>query len=156
MPDYPARVIPGGTLLPSRLTSVSRLILGGVNSPSNSKSTARLVNTSSLLSIESPLKIYFNNGFSQDAQNIYLSKSALGLPVGLNLSLEAFFVACLLQWAINLKNGDDQKITSQYLAYADKQGSYIYFTVEVTLKVALSAIDDYELQPVYTLSPLDF
>jgi hypothetical protein len=174
MADYPSSIISNAALRPSlskslgntvnsstlnytaRFSSSSRLILGGINNQSLSKSRGQLSSNSLLLNVQSLAKLYFNNGFSQDSANIYLSKSSLGLPNGLNLSLEAFFVACLMQWAINTKSGDDQKITSQFLAYADKQGSYIYFTIEVSFKKLLTVVDDYELQVNYTLSPLDF
>lgn len=174
MNNYPGRIITNALLRPSlsksvsrlvnslnliytaRFSSSSRLMLGGINTQALSKSRGQLSNNSPLLNIQSLAKLYFNNGFSQDSQNIYLSKSALALPIGLNLSLEAFFVACLIQWAINTKTGDDQRIVSQFLAFADKQGNHVYFTVEVTFKKLLTVVDDYETQPVYTVSPLDF
>jgi hypothetical protein len=173
MPDYPARVILGGGLRPSlskdvsrsvnssslnyaaRFSSIVRIISPGLNVRAISRSRGQLVNLSPLLNIQSLSKLYFNNGFSQDSSNVYLSKSALGLPIGLNLSLEAFFVACLAQW-INRKEGTEQKIDVFLVGDGDKQSNYVYFSIQLTAKKSLTFVDEYEIQPTYAISPLDF
>jgi hypothetical protein len=172
MADYPSRVISGGAILRAQSKSISRILQNGSlgyaarfssvgyrllpGSTLYGLSKGRgLVITSTLPVIQSPEKIYFNNGFSQDSQNVYLSKTALGLSIGFNLSLESLFVALILQW-LNRKQGSEQKIDVLLVGDGDKNENYIYFTVEVRFKKLLTVIDDYEVQPVFTLTPLDF
>lgn len=101
-------------------------------------------------------KIYFNNGFSQDSVNIYLSKAALGLPAGLNLSYEAFLIALIIQWANNIGLGSESKVQAQWLSYGDIDDGYIYFTIQIIFRKAVTVVDTYEMQPIYSISPLDF
>ena len=170
--DYPGKVISGGfisgakgscfavqtgnnTLLMCSSKSYSISLQTSVIRNALARSTGRL-NYVQISNVLSQNKAYFNNGFSQDTQNIYLNKSALGLPTGLNLSLESLFAALLVQLLNNTGLGTDSKITCQWLSYGDKDGDMLYFTAQITFKKALAVVDGYETQPVYAISPLDF
>ena len=174
MPNYSATLIGGGGLLGSlgrsqslvlpsssivtinKSSSICNVQTTGLNFQGNIKGISQLITNASLLKTKSLLSALFNNGFNQDLNNIYLSKSALGLPAGLNLSLEALFVALLIQWANNIGLGSEARVQAQWLSYGDLNEEYLYFTIQVTFKKALTVVDDYEIQPTYTISPLDF
>lgn len=169
----PSRIISGGAIVPCQGNSNSQIIQGGTSSYTARFSSVayRLISSftvyglskgrcflivSAIPNLQSLTKIYFNNAFSQDLNNVYLSKSSLGLPTELNLSLEAFFVALLLQWVNKVGLGTDSRVNSQWLSYGDKDGDKLYFVGQLTFKKALTVVDNYEIQPVYTISPLDF
>ncbi|MDF2388828.1 hypothetical protein JMG10_45870 [Nostoc ellipsosporum NOK] len=171
MADYPSRIISGGAIIQCQGNSNSQISQGGslryaarfssvvyclissftVYGLSNGRC---LLIASTMPNVQSLAKTYFNNGFSQDSQFVYLSKSLLGLPVGLNLNLEAFFVALLLLW-LNRKQGTEQKVEVTLMSDGDKDGNKLYFTIQITFKKAVTVVNDYEIQPVYAISPSD-
>ncbi|BAZ54181.1 hypothetical protein NIES4103_68660 (plasmid) [Nostoc sp. NIES-4103] len=168
----PSRIISGGAIVPCQGNSNSQIIQGGTSSYTARFSSVayRLISSftvyglskgrcfliaSTIPNLQSLTKIYFNNAFSQDLNNVYLSKSSLGLT-GLNLSLEALFVALLIQWANNIGLGSEAKIQAEWLSYGDLDDGYSYFTIGITFRKAVTVVDEYEIQTVYTISPLDF
>lgn len=173
MADYPSRVIFGGVIILCRGNSSSQIIKNGsLNYAARFSSVVyRLIPSftvyglskgrcfliaSTIPNLQSLTKIYFNNAFSQDLNNVYLSKSSLGLPTGLSLSLEALFVALLIQWANNIGLGSEAKIQAQWLSNGDLDNGYFCLTFQITFRKVVTAINDYEIQPTYTISPLDF
>ncbi|MBH8563765.1 hypothetical protein I8748_16465 [Nostoc sp. CENA67] len=172
MTDYPGKVIFGGSIFGARGNSLASQPGNSALLIVNSKSLAINLQASTIKAglcktvskllyaqinnVLSSNTAYFNNGFSQDSSSVYFSKSALGLPIGLNLSLEALFVSLLIQWGKKIGLGDDSKINSQWLGYGDKDGDKLYFTIQLSFKKQLTVVDSYEIQPVYTISPLDF
>lgn len=172
MADYPGVRVLNTAISIGNFKSSSLLVGNSITSQGVSKRFGELIQTTTVTSGLSQLigkivsnnfrnylstnKAYFNNAFSQDSNNIYLFKSALELPTGLNLSLEALFVALIIQWTNNIGLGSQAKIQAQWLSDGDLDNGYVYFTIKLTFRKALIVIDDYEIQPVYTISPLDF
>jgi hypothetical protein len=172
MADYPGIRIGNTAVSVGNLKSVGLSINNSSISQGISRSFGKLIQTSTVVGGLSKLigktipnnfrnylstnKAYFNNAFNQDSANIYLSKSALGLPTALNLSLEALFAALLIQWTNNIGLGSEAKIQAQWLSYGDLDDGYLYFTIEITFRKAVTVVDGYEIQPAYTISPLDF
>ncbi|MBH8563772.1 hypothetical protein I8748_16500 [Nostoc sp. CENA67] len=172
MADYPGVRILNTAISIGNLKTASCLVGNGGVSQGVSRSFVKLIPTSIVASGLSKLigkaiynnfrdypatnKAYFNNAFYQDSSNIYLNKSALGLPANLNLSLEALFVALLIQWANNIGLGSEAKIQAEWLSYGDLDDSYLYFTIQITFRKAVTVVDDYEIQLIYSISPLDF
>lgn len=172
MADYPGKVISGGLICGAINNSLAYRSGNSILLIATSKSFGLLINFSlvtnalgkstgrslyqQINNVLSQNRAYFNNAFSQDLNNIYLNKSVLGLTSGLNLSLEALFVAVLIQWANNIGLGSESKIQSQWLSYGDLDNGYIYFVIQITFRKAVTVADTYEIQPIYTISPLGF